>query len=180
MTLANKVTLLRILCIPLFLILLLNQKFQPAALLLLLCVLTDALDGSIARYFKQKTPLGSFLDPLADKLLLLGTFGALTHMKVTAPWIFVMILSRDVLVLLGWIILYFLTGSITISPRMLGKVTIASQMFYALCLLLEMAFSVVPKSLLQLLLVLSMALTASSMLDYLWTGSRVLSRSGKA
>jgi len=180
MTLANKITIARIACVPAFLTALLNHRFQIATILGILIVLTDALDGTIARRFKQKTPLGSLLDPMADKLLLLGTYGVLVYMELLPSWVFVVILSRDIVVVFGWLLIYLLTNSMKILPRKLGKASTAFQMIYVLFLLLGRAFLPFPPWLNSALLAGMVALTASSMLDYLVSGSRILSQQGQA
>ena len=120
MTLANKITLLRIFLIPVFIIMLLQGHHPWPAVIFTFTIVTDALDGFIARWKKQKTALGSFLDPLADKMLMLSTFLTLAYLKVIPLWIFVVTISRDLIVVLGWVVIYFITHSTEIEPRLLG------------------------------------------------------------
>jgi CDP-diacylglycerol--glycerol-3-phosphate 3-phosphatidyltransferase len=102
MTLANKITVLRILAIPLLVIALIENSLNWARLIFSLSIFSDALDGAIARIRKERSALGSFLDPLADKLLLLATFMAFTYLGWVPVWVFVTIVSRDLLIILGW------------------------------------------------------------------------------
>lgn len=169
MTLANRITILRIVFIPIFIIMLLQRQYLLAAVIFTLTIITDALDGFIARWRKQKTPLGSFLDPLADKLLMFSTFLTLAYMKVVPLWIFVIIISRDFLIVLGWMLMYFITGSIEIKPRLLGKLTTIFQMGTLWLIILQL-----PDRLIQQLLLVTVVITALSGIDYIITGSRKL------
>jgi cardiolipin synthase len=171
MTLANKITILRIVFIPIFIIALLQKQAVAAAVIFTLTIMTDALDGFIARRHKQKTPLGSFLDPMADKLLMFSTFLTLTYLKIIPLWIFVVILSRDILIVLGWIVMYLITGSTEIKPRLLGKVTTIFQMVTLWLILLGIPAPTTSK-----LLLATVIVTAVSGLDYILSGSAKLGR----
>src|SRR5438477_11775931 len=111
MTLANKITILRIIAIPIFIILLIQHAFGWARGLFIAMVLSDAVDGALARIRRERTPLGSFLDPLADKLLLVATYVTFTAIGSMAVWVFIAVLSRDMLIVLGWSIVFILTGN---------------------------------------------------------------------
>ncbi|MBI4056528.1 MAG: CDP-alcohol phosphatidyltransferase family protein [Elusimicrobia bacterium] len=181
MTLANKITVSRIVTIPIFFILLLNQSFPWATLVGGLSGVTDALDGLVARKFKQQTPLGIFLDPLADKLFLLAAYGGLTAIHVTPVWVLVVILSKDLIVLMGWMLLFILTDSSAVTTRFLGKSATATQMLYAGTVLLSKSFESAAKitnPFLPFLLGAMVALTVISMLDYVIFGSKILKQSG--
>ena len=111
MTLANKITIGRIILIPVFIIALLQGLWPWPVIIFTATVVTDALDGFIARYKKQATPLGSFLDPMADKLLMFSAYLSCAYLEIVPLWIFIVILSRDLLIVIGWGIIYMLTGS---------------------------------------------------------------------
>ncbi len=130
MTLANKLTILRILLIPLFVITLMNylHYFHMPLIIFSLAIITDAMDGFIARKKVQKTPLGSFLDPLADKLLMLSSYIILTIMGEISAWITVIICSRDLTIVLGWGIRYIINNNKIVKARILGKITTFLQM----------------------------------------------------
>lgn len=138
MTLANKLTILRILLIPIFVITLINSDrhlYMPL-IIFSLAIITDAMDGFIARKKKQRTPLGSFLDPIADKLLMLSSYIILTLMQKISAWITVIICSRDLIIVLGWGIRYIITNDTIVKARILGKITACFQMltiFLILC-----------------------------------------------
>ena len=119
MTIANYITLVRILLAPLFVGLVVyttpdSISFRYIALAVFcFAAFTDAVDGAIARLLKQKSELGKFLDPFADKLLLVSAFLSLyfSPMLTTKPpaWILIVIVSRDIFIICGLVIIFFLT-----------------------------------------------------------------------
>ena len=171
MTIANRITILRIISIPFFIIALLEQHLGWARGIFLLSALTDALDGALARVRRERTQLGSFLDPMADKLLLVATYIAFTHLGWIPLWVFVAVVSRDLLIVLGWSVVYLLTHNARIQPRPLGKATTVLQMAFAVAKLF--AF---PERFAHALLVLMIAATLLSALDYVWAGNQRLSQ----
>ncbi|MFH1368889.1 MAG: CDP-alcohol phosphatidyltransferase family protein [Elusimicrobiota bacterium] len=170
MTLATKITLLRIILMPIFIVLLLQGHHPWPAVIFTFTIVTDALDGFIARWKKQKTALGSFLDPLADKLLMFSSFLTLAYLKVIPLWIFVVIVSRDMLIVIGWLVFYFITHSIEIKPRLSGKLTAIIQMTTVWLILLGLAGQWKEG-----FLVLTVIITSASALDYVIVGSKNLS-----
>lgn len=172
MTLANRITIIRIVLMPVFIITLLQGLYPWPALIFSFSVITDALDGFIARYRKQITPLGSFLDPMADKLLMFSSYLLCAHLKIIPVWVFVVILSRDILIVLGWAIIYFITNSKEIKPRLSGKLTTIIQMFTMWVILLN----VLPGPFVDALLYATIVFTTVSGLDYIYIGSRKLNR----
>jgi cardiolipin synthase (CMP-forming) len=169
MTLANKITVLRIIAIPFFVITLLNKQMDIARTIFIISVITDSLDGTLARMRKERTALGSFLDPLADKLLLLTTFISLTALGSIPLWVFIAVLSRDFIIVLGWSIVFILTGNKKIEPRPLGKATTALQMAFAVAVLFHL-----PEVSVHVLLPLMITATIASALDYVWVGNKRL------
>lgn len=174
MTLANKITLIRILLAPLFVITLVSKDGAAWSLpLFIFLALTDVLDGALARRMNQKTALGTFLDPVADKLLLGGTFLILSLQGRIPVWAFVVVFSRDLLILMGWNLIYILTRTSTIQPRWLGKATTAAQMI-AVIVFLSPPLAAAGYGVLLAMVVL----TAASTVDYVWVGGHKLSQLG--
>ena len=138
MNLPNLLTLTRIALVPLFFSLLLQPPIEGthslifALLVFTIAAITDALDGFAARALKQETELGVFLDPLADKLLMIAGFLGilLTSQLVYKPliWIQVVILFREVVIALGFLTLHFFSKKVTFHPNWLGKLTTFFQM----------------------------------------------------
>ncbi len=148
MSLPNILTLIRIILVPIFFTVLVSPALPHSVLrfsavfIFGAAALTDALDGFFARALKQQTELGAFLDPLADKLLVVfGLLGILlTPQAVFKPplWIQVTILFREIILLLGFVMLFFLSKEIRIQPNYLGKCTTFSQMLLILFCLLSL------------------------------------------
>ncbi len=168
-TLANQITIVRIIIIPVIVILLLEGMTPWAAGLLAFSVLTDLLDGMAARILKEQTAIGAFLDPMADKLLLSAVYLTLAYLKVIDIWLFVVIFSRDLLIVLGWGLIYILTRSWNVSPRPLGKITTGVQMVASLAFVLS-----TPRPFRYVLLWAIGILTVASIVDYIIIGEKKL------
>jgi cardiolipin synthase len=136
LTPANQLTLLRMLLIPAFVILVVYGHFGWALVVFAVAGLTDALDGLIARQTGQKSELGAWLDPMADKLLAVTTFIVLTipGLGLANPlpiWLTVIIISRDVVILLTVAIVNLAIGRRTFRPSVFGKIATATYMLTA-------------------------------------------------
>lgn len=165
----NSLTLLRILLIPVFVGLMLYERYEPALAVLLGAGLTDALDGTIARAANQRTKLGMYLDPLADKLLLTSGFLTLSVLHLVPLWVVILVVSRDVILLAGTLLAQLTDSSVDIAPTLLGKGTTVLQLIY-----LVLAVAVVSRQidiqLLQPVLYLMVGLTVMSGAHYLYRG----------
>jgi cardiolipin synthase len=128
MTIPNLITTLRIILVPIFIIYLINDRFLPALTLFVLAGLSDGADGLLARLLNQKSKLGSYLDPLADKFLLIAAFVVLAARGVIPPWLTVTVITRDILILLGVLILFLTKQDIVIKPSILSKLTTCFQL----------------------------------------------------
>ena len=131
LTLANQITILRMLLIPAFVLLVVYGRLGAALLVFLVAGITDALDGLAARRSGQRTSLGAWLDPTADKLLLLSTFVVLTlpgipltnHVPV---WLTVLLISRDIVIVAVVAIVNLAVGPRTFTPSIWGKLATAT------------------------------------------------------
>ena len=126
LTVANQLTLLRMLLIPALVILVVYGLNGWALVVLIGAGLTDALDGILARWWGQRTTLGALLDPMADKLLLISTFVVLTLPGLDLPnrlpiWLTVLVISRDVIIVVTVAIVNLSIGRRTFQPTLLGK-----------------------------------------------------------
>jgi cardiolipin synthase len=133
----NILTVIRILLVPLFIIFLLKDMFHFALLVFTVAAISDGLDGLFARYLDQRTLLGAYLDPLADKLLLTSAFIVLAVIKIVPAWLAVIVISRDILIVLGIAIFAMADISIEIRPRIISKCTTVFQLFTIFFLLLD-------------------------------------------
>lgn len=134
--LPNFITLLRIGAIPVFLILLVDERYTEALLVFILAGITDSLDGLLARWLDARTTLGAFIDPLADKLLLVSSFVILAFLGDIPRWLAVLVIMRDVIILIGYSVLFFVTGhAIEVRPTLIGK---ASTFFQLLTVIMAL------------------------------------------
>ena len=131
----NTLTLLRILLTPLFAICLIKHFFSFALLVFAIATVSDGMDGLMARLFHQKTTLGAYLDPAADKLLLTTAFVTLAIQELIPSWLSVIVITRDVLILFG-IALFIITGrEFQPVPSILSKITTVAQLACVLSVL---------------------------------------------
>src|SRR5580700_1849175 len=122
-TVPNQITLLRLGFLPFFLILIFYEEYRWALAVLVFVALTDAIDGFLARRLHQKSALGAYLDPIADKLLLSSSFVVLAMGKKIPWWLTIMVLSRDVLLLVVATVIIIVQGYRPFPPSLLGKAT---------------------------------------------------------
>ena len=174
MGLANWLTIVRIVLIPVFVTLLVYDRVTTALVTFVLAGITDTLDGYIARTRGTKTRLGAFLDPLADKLLLTASFVTLTYRfpQVLPFWVTAVVLSRDALLVLVAALIMLTGGRVNPTPTMLGKTSTALQMVAVGTALLIVAGVDVPGPLLAVLLWATAGLTLASGLQYLLVAPR--------
>lgn len=119
--------MIRILLTPIFVIYVINDQLLTGLVILVICGVSDGLDGLIARAFKQKSKLGSYLDPLADKIILASAFIALSIRGFLPSWLSVAVISRDVLILIGIVIIYLNNINLNIKPVFSSKITTCFQ-----------------------------------------------------
>jgi len=136
MNIPNLLTLLRILLVPLIVIFLIDEAYLKALITFFISGITDALDGFLARLLHQKTVLGAYLDPIADKALLVTCFLTLSIEGIIPGWLTVVVISRDVIILAGTFILFMMSVSFEIKPILISKITTALQIITVLLVLI--------------------------------------------
>jgi cardiolipin synthase len=139
-TVPNQITLLRLGFLPFFLILISYEQYKWALLILVVAGLTDGIDGLLARKLNQKSALGAYLDPIADKLLLSSSFVILAMAKKVAWWLTIMVLSRDVLLLIVAAVIILISGYRPFPPSLYGKLTTFFQIFFVFTVVLAAAW----------------------------------------
>jgi cardiolipin synthase len=131
-TVSNALSLLRLFLAPVVVVSLIYQHWMTAFLLFVVASITDLLDGYFARRLKEQTVLGHYLDPIADKVLLISSFSAVTYIHFSSlalpVWFFVMVLVRELVILGGGVFILLSGKQIKMEPSVLGKVTTASYM----------------------------------------------------
>lgn len=137
MSLPNLITLARLLSVPLIVSLILSHQLVAAFIFFTIAGLSDALDGFLARIFKSRTTLGAYLDPIADKALLVGVFAALGHTGLAEIWVVVLVVFRDALIVGGIILLFLFKNNVEMKPLMISKINTVVQLIYALFILAQ-------------------------------------------
>ena len=171
MNIPNSLTILRILLIPCYIGLLVYGRFGQALIVLLVAGLTDALDGLIARVTNQHTRLGAVLDPLADKLLLTSGFITLSMIHLVPLWVTILVVSRDVILLLGTAVAHFTESRVDLTPTFLGKGTTFLQLAYVV-MVIFLSSRRIDLTLMLPLLFGMISFTLLSGLHYLYRGVR--------
>ena len=178
LTIANQLTILRIVLIPIFVLLVVYGRLGEALLVFMTAGATDALDGIIARRAGQRTSLGAWLDPMADKLLLVTTFIVLTLPTIPLTnhlplWLTITVISRDVVIVGVVAIVNLAVGPRTFRPSFLGKTTTAA---FILTSVVIMYFNYREETslLVDIGIWLSLALTLVSSADYFFRLRRLI------
>ncbi len=133
----NLLTVGRILLTPLFVIFLIRGLYIPALFVFTIAAVSDGLDGFIARVFNQRTILGAYLDPIADKLLLSSAFVSLAVLDIIPAWLTVIVISRDVIIFMGIAVLTLTAKTVAINPSLLSKLTTLVQLITVFAVLIE-------------------------------------------
>jgi cardiolipin synthase len=173
MTLPNWLTILRILVTPFFTIFLLYRWVVVAAAIFALAAVTDMLDGFIARAYGLRSDLGMVLDPLADKLMITAAFITLAILEVMPRWLTIIVLSRDLFLVGGSLVLFMFAGKLKIPPSILGKATTVLQLAAVAYTLLMNLHGIGGRAPFPLLVMAAVATIASG-LDYVVRGARRL------
>lgn len=172
LNLPNALTLFRILTIPVFLEFLAYHLYWQALLVFAIGGITDFLDGLAARWLNQQTALGAYLDPVADKLLVISSFIMLGAMDGIPMWLTVVVVVRDVLIVVGYGAIYVLVEEkMAVRPSWIGKWSTTLQLFtLAVALVSLHDAALLPGYVLSALIALSAAATVASGLQYLYRG----------
>ena len=178
MSLANKITIARIILTPLFIASIVYGRMDIALVFFVMAIISDGMDGFIARTRNQKTLLGTILDPVADKILLISAFiclaivGSLpSHLRLP-PYVPIIVISRDAIIVLGSVIIYVVKGDVRIKPSIWGKVTTFFQMITIVSIIIRSRYSVYVWN-------TAMIFTIISGIDYMLKGSAFLSENNQ-
>ncbi|MFA4992827.1 MAG: CDP-alcohol phosphatidyltransferase family protein [Candidatus Omnitrophota bacterium] len=177
MNIANKISTFRILSVPFFIACLVyytpeRQFLRILALVIfILGVISDGLDGFIARKAKLQSKAGLILDPLGDKLLLISAFiflSPISKFVLKFPlWVSFIVISRDIIIIIGAVVIYMVKQSLDVHPTKWGKLTTTFQMFSVLCVLLQYELAV-------FIWWIAVIFTIVSGIDYVRRGFKVL------
>jgi cardiolipin synthase (CMP-forming) len=146
MNLPNLITIGRILLVPLTVWLIISGEFALSFVAFAAAGISDGVDGFIARKFNQRTELGSYLDPIADKALLVSIYISLGLLKFLPAWLVILVVTRDVLIVGAVILAWMLDRPMQVAPSMASKVNTAGQIILVVIVLgmLAMKMSLEP------------------------------------
>lgn len=186
-TLANGLTLLRIVLLVPFLYWIKEGRFGLAVIVFFIAGITDFFDGYVARRFNQQSALGRFLDPAADKLLTTASYVVMALPRAgfepIPVWLAAAVIGRDLVILLGSLVVYLLTRYKGFRPTMLGKVNTFLEIGLIFWFIIFNHFDVMKYDVVKFLLPIMYGLVITSVvasgIEYVWMGARLLRQSGK-
>ncbi len=175
----NLLTLTRILLTPIIVYSILEGRAVQALWLMVIAGLTDMLDGAIAKHFHMQTVVGAYMDPIADKLMLVSTIVSLFIMGQTPLFLFLAVVFRDVIIVVGAVAYELVTRRLEMRPTYISKATTVMQIVYVSVALLHMTYPL-PAAIMQTVQWATFLLTCASGIQYmvLWTLKAVREEDG--
>ncbi len=167
MSIPNLITLGRVIIIPIIFWLLVSGQTQGAFFLFVLAGITDAVDGWLAKSWNMKTELGAYLDPMADKLLVVSIYVALGVAAQLPSWLVIAVVSRDILIVLGVLLAWIIDQPMAMQPHVISKANTASQLILAAFVLADEGFRLELGGIRTALIWITAILTASSLAVYI-------------
>ena len=140
MSIPNLISLARLMAVPVMIYLILNGSYLGAFWLFVAAGVSDAIDGYIAKQLGQATVLGSYLDPLADKALLVGVFITLGQENLLPSWLVILVVFRDLIIIGGVVLLHISTNGVKMKPLIVSKINTAAQIVLVAIVLANLAF----------------------------------------
>lgn len=144
--------------------------FYSLFILFSLAAISDALDGWLARRYQWKTYIGSILDPLADKMLMLVSYSGLAYIQKIPIWFLIMIVFRDIWIMGGVLIFRLCIAPLHFEPTKISKINTIFQLLFVWLTLVDAQFNFVPYIICQILMFLVLSTTAASFIDYTYQG----------
>lgn len=163
----NVLTVLRLLAVPLIVLLMIEHRMSLAFLLFVAAGVTDGLDGFLAKRFNWRTELGAWLDPLADKALLVSIYVTLGIFGHIPAWLVILVVSRDILIIGAFVLSWMMERPVRIKPLIVSKVNTAAQILLAASVLADLGFGLGLERIADGLVLLVTATTVLSALAYL-------------
>jgi cardiolipin synthase len=165
----NFITLARVLSVPVIFWLLITAQNEAAFYVFVLAGLSDAVDGFLAKRFNWSTELGAYLDPMADKLLIVSIYIALGVRHELPPWLVIAVVSRDILIVLAVLLSWLMNKPVHIRPLAVSKANTVAQLLLAAMVLADTAFALGLDTARVVLVWVTGVLTLLSLATYLWT-----------
>jgi cardiolipin synthase len=165
----NLISLLRIVLVLPTIMALASGQYVLALILFTIAGISDGLDGYIAKHYHYESRLGTLLDPIADKLLLVATYVVLALKGLLPVWLMVAVIGRDVLIVAGAALYYWLVGAYEMAPTLISKFNTLTQILLGLLVVFSHGIHPLPAQLIDGLVFLVLATTLASGADYVWT-----------
>lgn len=169
MNLPNLISIGRLILVPFVIVMIAQEKWQLAFVAFVVAGLSDAVDGFIARRFDMRTELGAYIDPLADKALLVSIYATLSVVGVLPGWLVVLVIFRDVMIVMAVLLSWVLDNPVKIRPLFISKINTGAQIGLAALVLSTRAFGVDPGGLDDAMIYAVAGLTVLSAGAYLLT-----------
>lgn len=170
--LPTTITLLRILLVPVTVYLILDSRYTPAFWLFVAAGVSDALDGFLAKRLNAVSRVGSYLDPLADKALIVAVFLSLGHMGQVPVWLVILIVFRDALIVVGAMLYQTLTQALRMEPLRISKANTAAQITLIALVLAKLGLGLAIENVTTAAFYFVAAMTFASGAAYVWTWGR--------
>ena len=170
--LPNLISMARLLSVPIAVIFILEGRYDSAFWLFVAAGASDGIDGYIAKRFDARTTLGSYLDPLADKVLLITVYITLGHNGHLPDWLVILVVFRDGTIIAGAIVLHVLLGSVKMAPLITSKINTGAQILLAAVVLGKLGLEIDDRGLVQALIYVVALTTLTSGLHYLLNSAR--------
>ncbi len=167
MTLPNLITIGRLILVPLVIVMIVDQRWQIAFVIFVTAGVSDAIDGFIAKRFGMASELGAYLDPIADKALIVSIYITLAVVGAIPIWLVILVVSRDIMIVSAVILSWVLENPVEIAPFLVSKLNTAAQIGLAALVLGSKALGIDPGPAMQLGQLLVALLTLGSMTAYL-------------
>jgi cardiolipin synthase len=162
LNLPNLITIGRILLVPVVVWAIASREMQIAFLVFLIAGVSDAVDGFLAKRFDMTSELGAHLDPLADKVLIVSIYIALGITEAIPRWIVILVVSRDILIVGGVMLAWFLGKPVRVRPVLVSKLNTVAQIVFACLVLASLAFGATFEMVQDVIMVIVAALTLAS------------------
>src|SRR5687767_5733376 len=177
MNLPNAITIARILAVPVLIWLIVSGEYLPAFWLFVLAGISDGVDGFIAKRFDQRTELGAYLDPIADKLMLVSIYVCLGLLRVLPPWLVILVVTRDIMIVGGVMLATLLEQPVKVKPLLLSKLNTGAQIILAGVVLAVLGFELPARQVVLVGSIVVAALTVASGAQYVLAWIKLMASS---
>lgn len=167
MTLPNLITIGRLILVPLVIVMIVNARWDEAFFLFVAAGVSDAIDGFIAKRFDMRSELGAYLDPLADKALIVSIYITLAIVGIIPVWLVIVVVSRDLMIVTAVILSWVMEKPVTIAPIIVSKLNTAAQLVFAALVLGSKSFEIDTGAIMPAAQIVVATLTLASMGAYL-------------